>query len=112
MHPRSLQREQIKMARRLDKQTRHMMTVHRYVGWRVRLARWLLRSTSYDVYHAPSLAQVERIALAIQDYAQTSGHLTRVYTVGQRVQSFARNLLYFMAASRFVVPAVGDTNVR
>lgn len=96
-------REQQKMARRLDKVNRAAIRAANALTWRVRFARWVLRGSQYDVFYAPHIAQVERITLAIQEYVQTSGHLTRVYTVGQRMQSFARNLIYFLSAAKVKV---------
>jgi len=67
--------------------------------WRLRFARWLVRDSGYDLYRADAVNNAWSVALALQEFAQTSGHLTRAYHAGVRVAGYAKKLIFFLGGA-------------
>ena len=59
---------------------------------RVVLARFLVRGLGFNVYHSSSFDEASGIVMALEAFAIRSGHLTRGFHAGKRVQRDVRRV--------------------
>lgn len=60
-----------------------------FARWRIGLARRLVRGLGIGLFWSEDIDAAQRVCDHLIDYSLDSGHLTRAYHAGRRVQSYA-----------------------